>query len=55
MRVKGQNMHNSYQFTTSQNLSVYIFNNISCKTMKIDFKNSPKMEFRGFQTKNWNA
>jgi len=29
----------------SKNLSPIVFNKILCKTMRIDFKNSPKMKF----------
>jgi len=55
MRVKGNNIHNTYQFMTSQDLFFYICNKISRKPMKIDFKNSPKMELCDFEIEIWNA
>jgi len=35
------------------NSSPTIFNKILCKTTKIDFKNSPKMEFCFFEIEIW--
>jgi len=39
----------------SKNLSQIVFNKIVYKSMKIDFKNSPKMKFCFFETRIWYA
>jgi len=38
-----------------KNSSPVVHNKILCKTMEIDFKNSPKMEFWLFEIKIWYA
>jgi len=38
-----------------KNSLLIVFSKILCKTMKIDFKNSPKIEFFFFETEIWYA
>jgi len=44
----------SMQFNLKDS-STIVFNKIICKIMKIDFKNSPKINFSFLETKIWYA